>query len=61
MVVDIAFNNIEIIDDNDIELIYDRFVDKYQCCCGVIIKNNNKQRHEKSKRHIKYLDKLKSK
>jgi len=41
MVVDIAFNNIEIIDDNDIELIYDRFVDKYHCCCGVIIKNNN--------------------
>jgi hypothetical protein len=61
MVVDIAFNNIEIIDDNDIELVYDRFVDKYQCCCGVIIKKNNKQRHEKSKRHIKYLDKLKSK
>ena len=61
MVVDIAFNNIEIIDDNDIELVYDRFVDKYQCYCGVIIKNNNKQRHEKSKRHIKYLDKLKSK
>jgi len=61
MVVDIAFNNIEIIDDNDIVLVYDRFVDKYKCCCGAIIKNNNKQRHEQSKRHIKYLDKLKSK
>ncbi len=60
MVLDIAFNNVEI-DENDIELIYDRYVDKTACCCGAIVKNTNLKRHEKSKRHIIYLDKLISK
>jgi hypothetical protein len=59
-VVDIAFNLIDVSDD-DIELIYDRYVDKYECVCGAIIKKQNKQRHCKSKRHTIYMDKLKSK
>ena len=54
MVEDIAFNLIDVSDD-DIELIYDRDVDKYECGCGAIIKKQNKQRHCKSKRHTTYL------
>jgi len=59
MVTDIAFNLIDVSDD-DIELIYDRDVDKYKCCCGSIIKKNNMKRHEQSKRHTTYINKLKS-
>ncbi len=59
MVVDIAGN---IIDDTNIELIYDRESEKYiNCCCGAIINKKNKKRHEQSKRHTNYLDKLASK
>ena len=58
-VFDIALN--EIVDCGEIELIYDRYVDKYECGCGAIIKKQNKLRHCKSKRHTIYLDKLKSK
>ena len=57
-VFDIALN--EVVDCGDIELIYDRDVDKYYCACGAIIKKNNIKRHEQSKRHTIYLDKLKS-
>ncbi len=57
MVVDIAFNNIEVCDD-DIELIYDRYLNKTKCICGSVILDKNYAKHEKSKRHITYLDKL---
>jgi len=57
MVVDIAFNNIDVSDD-DIELIYDRYLNKTKCICGSVILDKNVEKHEKSKRHITYLDKL---
>ena len=57
MVVDIAFNNIEVSDD-DIELIYDRYLNKTKCICGAVVLDKNYAKHEKSKRHITYLGKL---
>ena len=56
-VFDIALN--EVVDCGDIELIYDRNVKKYECVCGAIINKQSKIRHEKSKRHTIYLDKVK--
>ena len=59
-VFDIALN--EVVDcDEGIELIYDRYVKKYECMCGAVINKESKLRHDKSKRHTIYLDKLKSK
>jgi hypothetical protein len=63
MIEDIAFNLIEISDDeNDIELIYDREAERrIKCICGAVILKQNAKKHDLSKRHIKYLDKLLSK
>jgi len=55
MVLDIAMNNVEI---DDIELIYDRYLNKTKCICGAVVLDKNYEKHEKSKRHITYLDKL---
>jgi hypothetical protein len=59
-ITDIAFNVIEVIDDIDkIELIYDREAERrIKCICGAIILKKNIERHDTSKRHINYLDKL---
>ena len=57
MVVDIAFNDVEVKVD-DIELIYDRYLNKTKCICGSIILDKNIAKHDKSKKHINYLDKL---
>ena len=54
---DIAFNLV-CVDDNDIELIYDRYLNKTKCICGSIILDKNMAKHDKSKKHINYLDKL---
>ena len=54
---DIAYNLVSV-DDNDIELIYDRYMNKTKCICGVVVLDKNYQKHENSKRHINYLDKL---
>ena len=56
---DIAYNLIVVSnDDGEIELIYDRYLNKTKCICGSIILDKNYQKHENSKRHINYLDKL---
>jgi hypothetical protein len=55
MVLDIAMNDVEV---DDIELIYDRYLNKTKCICGVVVLDKNYPKHEKSKRHITYLDKL---
>jgi hypothetical protein len=57
-VFDIALN--EVVENNELELIYDRNVKKYECVCGAIINKQSKLRHEKSKTHIKYLENIKS-
>ena len=54
---DIAFNLV-VVDDSEIELIYDRYLNKIKCICGVVVLDKNIKKHDKSKRHIKYLDKL---
>lgn len=54
---DIAFNLV-VVDDDDIELIYDRYLNKTKCICGVVVLDKNYQKHENSKRHVKYLDRL---
>ena len=54
---DIAYNLIDVSDD-DIELIYDRYLNKTKCICGSIILDKNIAKHDKSKKHINYLDKL---
>ena len=54
---DIAYNLIDVSDD-DIELIYDRYLNKTRCICGSIILDKNIKKHENSKRHVKYLDRL---
>ena len=56
-IVDIAYNLIDVSDD-DIELIYDRYMNKTKCICGVVVLDKNYQKHENSKRHINYLDTL---
>ena len=56
MVLDIAFNLIDV--DDEIELIYDRYLNKTKCICGVVILDRNIKKHENSKRHINYLDTL---
>ena len=56
-VFDIALN--EVVDCGDIELILNKNVNKYECICGAILNKKSKLRHEKSKRHIIYLDKVK--
>lgn len=56
-IVDIAYNLIDVSDD-DIELIYDRYMNKTKCICGVVVLDKNYQKHENSKRHVKYLDRL---
>ena len=58
-VFDIALN--EVVDCQEIELIYDRDVKKYECCCGAVINKQSKLRHDKSKRHTIYLSQLKTK
>ena len=58
---DIAYNLVSVDDignDNDIELIYDRYMNRTKCICGVVVLDKNYQKHENSKRHINYLDKL---
>ena len=55
MVLDIAMNDVEV---DDIEIIYDRYLNKTKCICGVVVLDKNYEKHEKSKRHITYLDKL---
>lgn len=61
MIEDIAFNLIEISDD-EIELVYDREAERrIKCICGAVILKQNAKKHDLSKRHIKYLDKLLSK
>ena len=57
MVLDIAFNLIDVSDD-EIELIYDRYLNKTRCICGSIILDKNIKTHDNSKKHINYLDKL---
>ncbi len=57
MVLDIAMNDVDV-DLDDIELIYDRYANKTKCICGVVVLDKNYAKHEKSKRHINYLDKL---
>ena len=54
---DIAFNLVNVNDD-DIELIYDRYMNKTKCICGIVVLDKNYQKHENSKRHVKYLDRL---
>ena len=54
---DIAYNLIDVSDDG-IELIYDRYLNKTKCICGVVVLDKNYQKHENSKRHINYLDTL---
>lgn len=54
---DIAFNLVRV-DDDDIELNYDRYLNKTKCICGSIILDRNIAKHDKSKKHINYLDKL---
>ena len=54
---DVAYNLIDVSDD-DIELIYDRYLNKTRCICGSIILDKNIKKHENSKRHVKYLDRL---
>ena len=54
---DIAYNLV-CVDDNEIELIYDRYLNKTKCICGSIILDKNIKKHDKSKKHINYLDKL---
>ena len=56
-IADIAFNLVSV-DDNEIELIYDRYMNKTKCICGVVVLDKNYQKHENSKRHAKYLDRL---
>ena len=60
MVLDIGFNVIEVIDNIDkIKLIYDREAERrIKCICGAVILKKNIERHDTSKRHINYLDKL---
>jgi len=53
---DIAYNLVCV--DDDIELIYDRYLNKTKCICGSIILDRNIAKHDKSKKHINYLDKL---
>ena len=55
MVLDIAMNDV---DDDDIVLIYDRYLNKTKSICGAVVLDKNYAKHEKSKRHINYLDKL---
>lgn len=57
MVLDIAFNDVDV-DNNDIELIYDRYMNKTKCICGVVVLDKNYEKHQNSKRHVNYLDKL---
>jgi hypothetical protein len=59
-ITDIGFNLIEVVDDNnDIELIYDREAERrMKCICGAVILKQNIPRHDLSKRHVNYLDKL---
>lgn len=57
---DVAFNLVVVSDgdDDELELIYDRYLHKTRCICGSIILDKNIAKHDKSKKHIKYLDKL---
>ncbi len=58
MVIDIAYNLIEVSDD-EIELVYDREAERrLKCICGAVILKQNAKKHDLSKRHVKYLDKL---
>jgi hypothetical protein len=58
MVTDIANNLIDVSDD-EIEIIYDREAERrIKCICGAVILKNNISRHDTSKRHINYLNKL---
>lgn len=54
---DIAYNLVSV-DNDEIELIYDRYLNKTKCICGVVVLDKNYNKHENSKRHINYLDKL---
>ena len=54
---DIAYNLVSV-DNDDIELIYDRYMNKTKCICGVVVLDKNYNKHENSKRHVKYLDRL---
>ena len=54
---DIAYNLVSV-DNDEIELIYDRYMNKTKCICGVVVLDKNYNKHENSKRHVKYLDRL---
>jgi hypothetical protein len=56
MVFDIAMNNVDV---DEIELIYDREAERrIKCICGAVILKQNIKKHDTSKRHVNYLDKL---